>query len=188
MRWRLAPPAVRRVHREKPGTSKTRPIGIPTLEDKILPRAVLIAMGPVYEQEFLDCSYEFRPGRSFAMLGFTHHWGRSRKGRWIVKRRTTKDRFSRALRGIGQRWRRHRHKSRPEQHAARSRKLRGHYAYYGITGNFPALARFLYEVCRRWRKWLGRRSRRARLSWERFSRLLNTCPLPPVCVVHSTYR
>ena len=56
-------PAVRRVHLEKPGTSKTRPIGIPTLEDKILQRAVLMVLEPVYEQDFLDCSYGFRPGR-----------------------------------------------------------------------------------------------------------------------------
>ena len=56
-------PAVRRVHLEKPGTSKTRPIGIPTLEDKILQRAVLMVLEPVYEQDFVDCSYGFRPGR-----------------------------------------------------------------------------------------------------------------------------
>ena len=57
-------PAVRRVHLEKPGTNKTRPIGIPTLEDKVLQRAVLMVMEPVYEQDFVDCSYGFRPGRS----------------------------------------------------------------------------------------------------------------------------
>ena len=54
---------MRRVHLEKPGTSKTRPIGIPTLEDKILQRAVLMVLEPVYEQDFLECSYGFRPGR-----------------------------------------------------------------------------------------------------------------------------
>ena len=60
---RYRAPAVRRVHLEKPGTGKTRPIGIPTLEDKILQRAVLMVLEPVYEQDFLDCSYGFRPGR-----------------------------------------------------------------------------------------------------------------------------
>ena len=59
---RYRAPAVRRVHLEKPGTSKTRPIGIPTLEDKILQRAVLMVLEPVYEQDFLECSYGFRPG------------------------------------------------------------------------------------------------------------------------------
>lgn len=57
-------PAVRRVHIPKDGAhSKTRPIGIPTLADKILQRAVLMVLEPVYEQEFMNCSYGFRPGR-----------------------------------------------------------------------------------------------------------------------------
>jgi RNA-directed DNA polymerase len=57
-------PAVRRVHIPKDGAqSKTRPIGVPTLEDKILQRAVLMVLEPVYEQDFMDCSYGFRPGR-----------------------------------------------------------------------------------------------------------------------------
>ena len=61
---RYRAPPVRRVHIPKDGAkNKTRPIGIPTLEDKILQRAVLMALEPVYEQDFLDCSYGFRPGR-----------------------------------------------------------------------------------------------------------------------------
>ena len=358
---RYRAPAVRRMHLEKPGTGKTRPIGIPTLEDKILQRAVLMVLEAVYEQDFVDCSYGFRPGRgahdalealwhglmelgggwvidldiedffgsvdwghlrsfldlrvrdgvirralgkwlnagvmeagelsypqrgtpqggvispllsnvylhevldewfehgvkprlrgrafevryaddavlvfeheddarrvlgvlakrlgkyglrlhpqktrmvefcrpskstrggsqaerSFAMLGFTHYWGRSRKGRWVVKRKTAKDRFSRALRDIGQWCRRHRHWPVREQWAALSRKLRGHYAYYGITGNYPALHRFRHEAARRWRTWLNRRHRRRCVSWERFLRLSHTYPLPRARVVHSVYR
>ena len=126
--------------------------------------------------------------RSFAMLGFTHYWGRSRKGRWVVKRKTAKDRFSRALRAIGQWCREHRHWKLRDQQAALSRKLRGHYAYYGITGNYHALHRFRYETERVWRKWLGRRSWRGRMTWERFARLHNTYPLPPARIVHSVYR
>ena len=99
-----------------------------------------------------------RRGRSFAMLGFTLHWGRFRKGRWVVRRKTAKDRLSGALREIDQWCRRNRHKSLAERHVALSCKLRGQYAYYGLTGNSPALARFRNEVHRMWRKWLGRRS------------------------------
>ncbi len=62
---RYRAPPVRRVHIPKEGTkNKTRPIGIPTLEDKVLQRAVLMVLEPVYEQDFLDCSYGFRLRRS----------------------------------------------------------------------------------------------------------------------------
>jgi RNA-directed DNA polymerase len=57
-------PAVRRVHIPKGDGKQTRPLGIPTFEDKVLQRAVAMALTPVYEQDFLDCSYGFRPGRS----------------------------------------------------------------------------------------------------------------------------
>jgi RNA-directed DNA polymerase len=58
-------PPVRRVHIPKGGsTTETRPIGIPTLEDKVLQRAVVMLLEPIYEQDFLDFSYGFRPGRS----------------------------------------------------------------------------------------------------------------------------
>lgn len=59
----LAPP-VRRVHIPKGTGSETRPLGIPTLEDKVLQRAVVMVLEPIFEQDFLDCSYGFRPGRS----------------------------------------------------------------------------------------------------------------------------
>jgi RNA-directed DNA polymerase len=90
--------------------------------------------------------------RSFTLLGFTHFWGRSRKGRWTVQRKTAKDRFTRALRDIGHWCRAHRHWPVVAQQAALSRKLKGHYAYYGITGNGRALGRFVREVERVWRK------------------------------------
>ena len=61
---RYRAPAVRRVHLPKGDGRATRPIGIPTLEDKVLQRAVLMVLEPVYEGDFMDCSYGFRPGRS----------------------------------------------------------------------------------------------------------------------------
>ena len=61
---RYQAPPVRRVHIPKGTGPETRPIGIPTFEDKILQRAVTMVLESVYEQDFLDCSYGFRPGRS----------------------------------------------------------------------------------------------------------------------------
>jgi len=359
---RYRAPPVRRVHIPKEGTGKTRPIGIPTLEDKVLQRAVLMVLESIYEQDFLACSFGFRPGRgphqaldalwhglmsmgggwvidldissffdtldrkhleafldkrvrdgvirrtlgkwmnagvmedgavlhpeygtpqggvvspvisnlylhevldlwferevkpplrsramlvrfaddallafaneadarrvlavlpkrfgrfgltlhpvktrlvdfhppvpprdgagrsqrerSFDLLGFTHYWGRSRKGRWVVQRKTAKSRLSRALRRVRQWCRAHRHDKVADQQRALSRKLRGHYAYYGITGNGKAISAFAYEVVCIWRKWLSRRSHAGRLTWEAFHRLLQRYPLPPARVVHSVY-
>jgi group II intron reverse transcriptase/maturase len=134
-----------------------------------------------------DRSGSTRPG-SFDLLGFTHYWGRSRKGSWVVKRKTAKGRLSRALATIARWCRTHRHMPVREQHAQLELKLRGHYAYYGITGNGRALKNFRHFVERIWRKWLDRRSNRAGMKWEKYKRLLGRYPLPAPVVVHSIYR
>jgi group II intron reverse transcriptase/maturase len=126
--------------------------------------------------------------RSFDMLGFTHFWGRSLKRNWIVKRKTAKGRFTRALRRVAEWCRKNRHLKVKEQHAALVRKLRGHYAYYGITGNADALNRFRQHVECVWQKWLNRRSARNHMPWARFKRLLLRYPLPPIRIVHSECR
>jgi group II intron reverse transcriptase/maturase len=128
-----------------------------------------------------------RPG-TFDFLGFTHYWGRSRKGNAVVQRKTSARRFCRAVRTIAEWCRRHRHQPIPEQHTLLSRKLQGHYGYYGITGNGRSLARLWNVVRRLWHKWLSRRSWAAPLSWPRFARLQASFGLPPPRVVHSVYR
>jgi hypothetical protein len=125
---------------------------------------------------------EGRPG-TFDLLGFTHYWGLSRRGRWIVMRCTAKDRFSRALRRFREWCRLHRHDSLKAQHLTLVKKLNGHYAYYGITSNFDAIARLFYEVPRVWRKALARRSQQ-RFSWSKMNRLLERFPLPSPRIVH----
>lgn len=127
-------------------------------------------------------------GQSFDLLGFTHYWGTSRKGRPVVVRSTAKGRMDQALKRIAHWCKTHRHWPIAQQHRALSRKLAGHYAYYGITGNARALSCFRQQVARRWRFWLSRRSRKAYLQWPRFKQLLATYPLPPPRVVHSIYR
>jgi len=125
---------------------------------------------------------------NFDLLGFTHYWARSRRGFWVVKQKTAKSRFSRAVRSIAQWCRSHRHWSVADQHKVLCQKLRGHYGYYGITGNSKAISRFGRQVRGVWRKWLDRRSQRARMGWIRFARLLERYPLPRPVSVHSAYR
>jgi len=127
------------------------------------------------------------PG-SFDFLGFTHHWGMSMKGSRIIKRKTAKSRFSRAIKRMGQWMRTVRHLSVREQHRTLCRKLTGHFNYYGITGNSKSLVRFRWEVEGLWWKWLSRRSYRARLTWEAMKRVLARYPLPPPKATHSILR
>jgi RNA-directed DNA polymerase len=134
-----------------------------------------------------DSSGKVEPG-TFDLLGFTHFWGRSRRGFWVVKRKTAQGRLSRALTMIAQWCRLNRHQPIPEQHQTLSQKLRGHFAYFGITGNSFALSRFRAAVIHIWKKWLARRRRRGFLSWAVFARLLRRYALPPARAVHSVCR
>ena len=127
-----------------------------------------------------------QPG-TFDLLGFTHYWARSRKGYWVIKRKTASGRLGRAVRSIALWCRKHRHMPIPQQHLTLSQKIRGHYAYYGITGNAPALRDFLLAVERCWHKWLNRRNRERSLTWKRFHDLLQRFKLPRVRIVHSVY-
>jgi len=125
-----------------------------------------------------------RPG-TFDMLGFTHYWGRSRKGNWVVRQKTAKDRLCRAIQRVSQWCRVHLHDPVREQWQSLCAKLRGHDAYYGVTGNIRSLAAFHHGAICAWRKWLNRRSDRARMNWGKMMRLLERYPWPQPRIFHS---
>lgn len=122
------------------------------------------------------------PG-TFDFLGFTHYWGRSRQGVWVVKRKTAKGRFRRALQAIWDWCGHHLHDPIQEQYRQLSRKLRGHYAYYGITGNSGRISAFLLGVRRSWKHWLGRRDNAGPMTWADYQRMERRYPLPPARIV-----
>jgi RNA-directed DNA polymerase len=136
----------------------------------------------------IDRDPSSRRSRSFDLLGFTHQWGRSRKGSWVVKRQTASTRLTRSMRAVADWCRRHRHWPVRDQHKVLSAKIRGHCAYYGITGNSPSLSSFRMHVHRIWRYWLSRRNRERTMTWDCFNRLLERYPLPAAAAIHSVYR
>lgn len=143
---------------------------------------------PCRRQEHEQRKAEQEQG-TFDFLGFTHYWGKTRKGGYAVKRKTAAKRLNRSLKAINQWLQRHMHLGVREQWQVLMQKLKGHFAYYGITGNGEALEQYREEVKRLWHKWLDRRTRRrGGMTWERFNQLLRrNFPFPPARVVHSIY-
>jgi len=121
---------------------------------------------------------------TFDFLGFTHYWGRSQRGAWVVKRKTAKSRLKRALAALSEWCRKNRHVPVKEQYQTLTQKLWGHYGYYGIIGNFYCLQEFREAARGIWRRWLSRRRRGKRMPWSKFSRLEERYSLPRARVVH----
>jgi RNA-directed DNA polymerase len=115
---------------------------------------------------------------TFDFLGFTLYWERTLKGRWRLTCKTRRARLRRAVNAVADWCRRHRHLPVKEQHAALTRRIQGHFNYFGVSGNFRSLEQLIQEVTRAWYKWLRRRSQRKSLNWERYTKLLERLPLP----------
>ena len=116
--------------------------------------------------------------QGFDFLGFTHHWGLSRRGARVVKQIMSKSRLSRVLHQIRE-WRReHRHRPIAEQMRALGQKLHGIYGYFGRICNSRPLGSIFHETKHALRKWLSRRSHKGIVSWEQMTRYLERFPLP----------
>jgi group II intron reverse transcriptase/maturase len=115
---------------------------------------------------------------TFDFVGFTFYWARTRKGHWRMACKTRRASLRRAKMSVYDWCRRHRHRSIREQHAALQRRLRGHFNYFGVSGNYNSMMRLVEATKRAWYKWLRRRSQRTRLTWERCTDMLRWWPLP----------
>ena len=122
---------------------------------------------------------------SFTFLGFTHYWTKSRKGKWMVGRKTDSKRFKRAITAINAWCKANRHRPMREQWETLKAKITGHYAYYGISLNFRSLTRFYLCITKIWQKWLNRRGRKGKQNWEVFTKFLKVWPLPKPRIIHS---
>lgn len=130
---------------------------------------------------------ENRTPHTFEFLGFTHYCGTDRKGRFLLGRKTTRKRFAGACRKLALWLKEVRPLSMKLWWPVLVAKLRGHYQYYGVSGNGRRIWTFDYVVKRLLHKWLNRRSQCKSFTWKQFNAYLARYPLPRPCIVHRFY-
>jgi RNA-directed DNA polymerase len=123
---------------------------------------------------------------TFDFLGFTHYWGKTRQGYWVIKRKTIGKRLRRFMKESWTWCREHRHDPLQEQYRTLCAKLRGYYQYYGIRGNFKMLEVVFEHLERAWHYWLSTRSHKGRINWQKFEGSLRQhLPLPTPRILHN---
>lgn len=125
---------------------------------------------------------------TFDFLGFTHFWGKTKKGGHAIKKKTSSKKMRAGLKKMSDWCKKNRHQPLKWQHAELCKKLEGHYAHYGVTPNSASIQEFRHQSLRIWRYWLNRRSRkRDGMKWSRFWSILeNVFPVPPSRIVHQS--
>ena len=113
---------------------------------------------------------------------FTHLCGKTRNGRFWLRRITIKKRMRAKLKQLKVELRRRRHWPIPEQGGWLASVVRGHLNYYAVPGNIDAVTAFRDQVRRHWFETLRRRSQRHRMTWDRYDRIAATW-LPPARIV-----
>ncbi len=141
----------------------------------------LIAFGREADRAWRSGQGE-KPG-TFNFLGFTHECGKTRKGKFIVRRQTRRKRMRTKLAEVKGELRRRMHQSIPEQGAYLRSVIAGYYRYHGVPLNLQALVTFREAVTRLWHHSLRRRSQKHRLTWQRLARYTRRW-FPPVRICH----
>ncbi|WP_279237762.1 reverse transcriptase domain-containing protein [Heliorestis acidaminivorans] len=125
---------------------------------------------------------------TFDFLGFTHYCSRSRKGKFRVKRKTSKKKFQASIKRVKEWIRNNRILPIKEIMDILRRKLNGYYQYYGITDNAAMNYKFHYEVRYLLFKWLNRRSQRLSFTWPRFTEMMKRWRIPEPCIHVNIFR
>ncbi len=128
-----------------------------------------------------------RRPQTFSFLGFTHYVSRSRRGYFVVGRRTERKRFRRKLQELNERLRALRVRGGTAMLGYLRQHLQGHIRYYGVSGNHRQLEAYVYFATRLVYKWLNRRSQRRSTTWARLRPLLQARWLPRVRIYHNLY-
>ena len=124
--------------------------------------------------------------QTFSFLGFTHYVGRSRRGRFVVGRKTDGKRMRRKLKALNARVRELRVAGGAAMVAFLARHLRGHIQYYGVSGNGRGVSSYVHHATDLLFKWLNRRSQKRSLTWKQFAVHIRS-RLPTARIVHDLY-
>lgn len=140
--------------------------------------------------KFAEINARRRKQRSatFDFLGFTHFCDKTRKGKFKVGRITERKRFRSKIKELND-WLRAVRNMIPvkEWWKILCAKLRGHFQYYGVSGNYRGIKRFYYESVKSAKKWMNRRSQKKSFNWDKFSEYLKRYPLPQPKIYHNFY-
>ncbi len=120
---------------------------------------------------------------TFTFLGLTHICGKSRRGGFLIKRKSRNDRMRAKLKEIKEELRRRIHQPIPEQGEWLTQVVLGFFNYHAVPTNYRALAAFRSHVARLWHRSLVRRSQRSKITWERMTNLINDL-LPRPKILH----
>ncbi|MDJ0819302.1 MAG: group II intron reverse transcriptase/maturase [Desulfobacterales bacterium] len=122
---------------------------------------------------------------TFNFLGFTFYWSKSRRGYWVIKKKTAAKGLSRCMKRLWQWCRENRHEPIKEQYRALCSKLRGYYQYFGVRSNYKPLEVVFEFTEKAWRYWLSRRSHKGGISVAKFEKIRASFPLPKPRIVHN---
>jgi len=139
-----------------------------------------------YERE--NAERQNRRPNTFEFLGFTHYCGKSRRGKFMINRKTSGKRYREKCRELNA-WLKAVRNTAPAEEwwPELVAKLRGHYQYYGVSGNMRAVSGYYHESRKLARKWLNRRSQRGKYSWQEFEVYLKRHPLPGPRIAHNLF-
>jgi len=112
-----------------------------------------------------------RGGKRFDFLGFEYTWGEDRKGRVMLKRRTSRKKMRSSLKRFSEWCKENRHENLRELFRKLNQKLRGYYNHYGVIGNYRSLEEFYAHMERSLHRWLNKRSQRRSVTWQKFRQL-----------------
>jgi group II intron reverse transcriptase/maturase len=138
--------------------------------------------------EVINAQLQGRPANTFDFLGFTHFCDKARKGFFKLGRKTSRKKFNSKCKEMTDWLKKIRNLKKPKEWwNTLAAKLRGHYQYFGVSGNYRNIKAYYNHTIRMLLKWLNKRSQKKSMSWQGFYNYLKCYPLPMPKIVHNFY-